>query len=144
MRKRYCLHACASCRSLSCFLGNIAWLPNMEGSTTLSLVSLSVVWSTTKCVDLLLLFIPSPSPTTPHPLPYTIKPFLARSFLLTHFLLYFSFCLSFVTHSPTHSLTHLLTQVSGGRHIALVHAGADLLVRTVWAPKSWALRVSVQ
>jgi diaminopimelate decarboxylase len=33
------------------------------------------------------------------------------------------------------------TKVSGGRHIALIHAGADLFVRTVWLPTKWAIRV---
>eukprot|EP01102_Stenamoeba_stenopodia_P021551 TRINITY_DN8719_c0_g1_i3.p1 TRINITY_DN8719_c0_g1~~TRINITY_DN8719_c0_g1_i3.p1 ORF type:complete len:373 (-),score=80.98 TRINITY_DN8719_c0_g1_i3:94-1134(-) len=34
------------------------------------------------------------------------------------------------------------TKVSGGRHIAIVQAGADLLVRTVYMPDKWAIRVS--
>jgi len=34
-------------------------------------------------------------------------------------------------------------KLSGGRPIALVHLGADLLVRTVWAPNAWALRITV-
>jgi len=35
------------------------------------------------------------------------------------------------------------TKRSGGRSIALVHCGADLFVRTVWAPTKWAIRISV-
>lgn len=35
------------------------------------------------------------------------------------------------------------TKVCGGRHIALTHAGADLFVRTVFMPNSWAIRISV-
>jgi len=35
------------------------------------------------------------------------------------------------------------TKRSNGRAIALVHCGADLFVRTVWAPNKWAIRISV-
>eukprot|EP01114_Cavostelium_apophysatum_P021025 TRINITY_DN7214_c0_g1_i2.p1 TRINITY_DN7214_c0_g1~~TRINITY_DN7214_c0_g1_i2.p1 ORF type:complete len:447 (-),score=110.25 TRINITY_DN7214_c0_g1_i2:57-1373(-) len=35
------------------------------------------------------------------------------------------------------------TKESGGRQFAAVHAGADLFVRTIWAPTKWAIRVSV-
>lgn len=34
------------------------------------------------------------------------------------------------------------TKVSGGRHIALTHGGADLFLRTVFMPTSWAIRIS--
>jgi diaminopimelate decarboxylase len=34
-------------------------------------------------------------------------------------------------------------KVNGGRTIVLQHVGADLCVRTVWAPKDWPLRVSL-
>eukprot|EP01116_Phalansterium_solitarium_P024929 TRINITY_DN9290_c0_g1_i1.p1 TRINITY_DN9290_c0_g1~~TRINITY_DN9290_c0_g1_i1.p1 ORF type:complete len:408 (+),score=118.31 TRINITY_DN9290_c0_g1_i1:51-1274(+) len=34
-------------------------------------------------------------------------------------------------------------KVSGGRNIGIVHAGADLFVRTVWMPSKWPIRVSV-
>jgi diaminopimelate decarboxylase len=35
------------------------------------------------------------------------------------------------------------TKQSGGELIAIQHGGADLFVRTVWAPTKWALRISV-
>ena len=35
------------------------------------------------------------------------------------------------------------TKISGGRRIALIHAGLDLFVRTVYMPKTWVLRVTV-
>lgn len=35
------------------------------------------------------------------------------------------------------------TKVSGGRNIAIIHAGADLCVRTVWGPTKWPVRVTV-
>lgn len=34
------------------------------------------------------------------------------------------------------------TKVNGGRRIVLQHAGVDLLIRTVWAPAQWPLRVN--
>ncbi len=37
----------------------------------------------------------------------------------------------------------LAAQVSGGQHIMLQHAGADLCVRTVYHPDKWPLRISV-
>lgn len=35
------------------------------------------------------------------------------------------------------------TKVNGGRRIIQQHIGADLCVRTVWAPNQWPLRVSI-
>ena len=35
------------------------------------------------------------------------------------------------------------TKVSGGRHIAITHAGAQVATRTVFMPDAWKLRVSV-
>jgi len=35
------------------------------------------------------------------------------------------------------------TKESGSRKFAAIHAGADLFVRTIWAPTKWAIRVSV-
>lgn len=35
------------------------------------------------------------------------------------------------------------TKVSGGRHFAAVHAGADLFVRTVYMPDQWPLRLEL-
>lgn len=35
------------------------------------------------------------------------------------------------------------TKVTGGRHIVLQHVGADLLLRTAWAPESFPLRVEI-
>eukprot|EP00756_Hemistasia_phaeocysticola_P053730 Hpha_TRINITY_DN29687_c0_g1::TRINITY_DN29687_c0_g1_i1::g.165101::m.165101/K01586/lysA; diaminopimelate decarboxylase len=35
------------------------------------------------------------------------------------------------------------TKEAGGRRIVTQHAGVDLAIRTVWAPKDWPLRVSV-
>eukprot|EP00124_Ichthyophonus_hoferi_P005076 Ihof_evm1s660 gene=Ihof_evmTU1s660 len=35
------------------------------------------------------------------------------------------------------------TKMAGGRHIAAQHAGADLCVRTVYAPDTWPVRVTV-
>jgi len=35
------------------------------------------------------------------------------------------------------------TKQSGGRHIAVIHLGADLLVRTAYVPEVWAHRVTV-
>jgi diaminopimelate decarboxylase len=34
------------------------------------------------------------------------------------------------------------TKTSGGRHIAITHAGAQILTRTAFLPKSWPLRVT--
>jgi len=34
------------------------------------------------------------------------------------------------------------TKVSGGRHIAITHAGSDLFVRTVFMPLKWAIRMT--
>eukprot|EP01088_Endostelium_zonatum_P021323 TRINITY_DN8336_c0_g1_i1.p1 TRINITY_DN8336_c0_g1~~TRINITY_DN8336_c0_g1_i1.p1 ORF type:complete len:486 (-),score=96.10 TRINITY_DN8336_c0_g1_i1:25-1482(-) len=35
------------------------------------------------------------------------------------------------------------TKISGGRRIALIHAGLDLFVRTIYMPKTWVLRATV-
>jgi diaminopimelate decarboxylase len=35
------------------------------------------------------------------------------------------------------------TKEVGGRHIASQHAGVDVAIRTVWAPKEWPLRIEV-
>eukprot|EP01098_Paradermamoeba_levis_P009467 TRINITY_DN3947_c0_g1_i1.p1 TRINITY_DN3947_c0_g1~~TRINITY_DN3947_c0_g1_i1.p1 ORF type:complete len:446 (-),score=119.06 TRINITY_DN3947_c0_g1_i1:64-1401(-) len=35
------------------------------------------------------------------------------------------------------------TKISGGRHIAAVHVGGDLLLRTIYHPEKWPLRVTV-
>jgi diaminopimelate decarboxylase len=35
------------------------------------------------------------------------------------------------------------TKVSGGRHIAITHAGANVATRTVFMPKAWPLRITV-
>lgn len=37
----------------------------------------------------------------------------------------------------------VLSKCTGGRNIALMHAGADLFVRTVWMATKWPIRVSV-
>jgi len=35
------------------------------------------------------------------------------------------------------------TKMSGGRGIAVIQAGADLFLRTIWAPEKWPLRITL-